>query len=67
MTRREVADLLRVSVETVDRWRRRGRLPGVQVVAGRGAVRFRAEDVEALLDPETQPPHPARRDELEWR
>jgi excisionase family DNA binding protein len=52
MTRREVADLLRVSVETVDRWRRRGRLPGVQVVAGRGAVRFRAEDVEALLEPE---------------
>lgn len=65
MTRSELADLLRVSVETVDRWRRRGRLRGVQVVAG-GRVRFRAEDVEALIDPEMRPPHPARAHELEW-
>lgn len=45
VTRRELADLLRVNTSTIDRWRRRGLIRPVQFARG-GAVRFKAEDVE---------------------
>ena len=63
LTRRELADLLRVSTSTVDRWRARGLLRPVQVTPG-GRVVFRVEDVEALLD--APRPHPADPRELDW-
>ncbi|MFL5943680.1 MAG: helix-turn-helix transcriptional regulator [Gaiellaceae bacterium] len=66
LTRRELADTLRVSLSTIDRLRRRGVLRPVRLVPN-GAVRFRAADVEALLDLETRPPHTARAEELSWR
>jgi excisionase family DNA binding protein len=47
MTRKEVADFLKVSVRSVDRLRRSGALPAVMVLT---KVRFRVEDVEALLN-----------------
>jgi excisionase family DNA binding protein len=46
MTRREVADLLKVSVRSVDRLRQSGALAAVMVLSN---VRFRVEDVEVLL------------------
>ena len=46
MTRQEVADLLKVSVRSVDRLRENGALPAVMVLTN---VRFRVDDVEALL------------------
>ncbi len=42
----EVAELLRCSERTIRRWVRGGRLPVVRIG---GAVRFRADDVAALL------------------
>jgi excisionase family DNA binding protein len=48
VTRRELADLLRVSVRTVDRHVRRGVLEPVQLVPG-GRVCFRAADVARLI------------------
>jgi len=47
LTRAEVADLMRVSEHTVDRWCREGRLSRIRVAR---AVRFRPEDVSALID-----------------
>lgn len=47
LTAPEVADQARVSPETVRRWARRGLLPAIELPSG--ALRFRAEDVEALL------------------
>jgi Helix-turn-helix domain len=64
LTRLELADLLRISVSTVDRLRVRGVLRPVQLVPN-GRVGYRVEDVEALLDAPPQP-HPARPSELEW-
>jgi excisionase family DNA binding protein len=66
LTRREAADVLGLSVRSIDRLRERGRLLGVQIVPG-GRVRYRPEDVEALLEPEAREPHPANARELEWR
>jgi excisionase family DNA binding protein len=66
LTRGEAAEALGLSVRSIDRLRERGRLPGIQIVSG-GRVRYRAEDVEALLEPEARQPHPARESELEWR
>jgi predicted site-specific integrase-resolvase len=65
LTRHELADLLRVSLSTVDRLRARGVLRPVQLVPN-GRVGFRVEDVERLLDA-PQEPHPANARELEWR
>ena len=48
LTRAELAEVLRVSTRTVDRLAERGVLRPVRLVPG-GAVRFRTDDVEALL------------------
>jgi predicted site-specific integrase-resolvase len=64
LTRRELADLLRVSLSTVDRLRVRGVIRPVQLVPN-GRVGYRVEDVEALFDAPPEP-HPARPSELEW-
>lgn len=53
MTAGEVADLLRVSQKTVYVWAREGVLPFVQPAGKHGSYRFRREDVERLLNPET--------------
>jgi excisionase family DNA binding protein len=65
LTRFEAADALGLSVRGIDRLRERGRLPGIQILPG-GRIRYRPEDVEALLEPETRAePYPARADKLE--
>ena len=46
MTPQEVADLLRVSLQTIGRWRREGHLPAFTM--GR-TVRIRKEDLRQLL------------------
>jgi excisionase family DNA binding protein len=48
LTAREVAELLRVSAETVLRWTRRGELPAIRLPSG--ALRFREADLEACLE-----------------
>jgi excisionase family DNA binding protein len=57
MTRQEVANFLKVSLRSVDRLRESGALPAVMVLSN---VRFRVEDVEALLNatPSTGSPTP---------
>lgn len=45
----DVADRLNTSAETVRRWVREKRLPAV--ILPSGAVRFRPEDVDALVVP----------------
>jgi hypothetical protein len=65
LTRGELVEVLRVSLSTVDRLRRRGVLRPVQLVPG-GAVRYDAVDVGRLLGaPPT--PHPVDPRELDWR
>ena len=49
LMRREVAEILRVSIQTVDRLRKQGKLRALPL-STRGAVRFSAEDVDALLN-----------------
>jgi excisionase family DNA binding protein len=44
---REVAEQLDVSAETVLRWTRRGKLPGIRLSSG--AVRYRAEEIDSWL------------------
>ena len=46
LTVKEVATVVRVHPGTVRRWREDGTLPGVRVG---GTIRFRRQDVEALL------------------
>ena len=53
LTTREAADLLRVSPRSLQRWRAQGLLPAVSL--GAQIVRFRREDVLALLSPGTRP------------
>lgn len=64
LTRRELADMLRISLSTVDRLRARGVLRPVQLVPN-GAVRYDADDVERILDapPKSYPVDPR---ELNW-
>lgn len=50
MTPAEVAEVLRLTDETVHRWARIGKLPYINV---HGIKRFRRSDVEALLRGET--------------
>ena len=49
LTAQQVADRLRVHVETVRRWTRAGDLPAVVLPSGR--FRYRAIDVDALATP----------------
>jgi predicted site-specific integrase-resolvase len=60
----EAADMLGVSTQTLDRYRRRGRLSPVQIVP-RGRVRYRIRDLERLLDAPPDP-YPADPGELDW-
>ncbi len=48
LTVREVADVLRVSVLTVKRWGKRGKLPPIRINT-RGDRRYKKEAVLALL------------------
>lgn len=50
LTRREVADRLAVSVDTIKRWEREGKIPRVKLP---GAVRFRPEWLETWIDNKT--------------
>lgn len=52
LTSAEVASLARVSHVTLQRWRDAGKLPYIRV--GR-TIRYRREDVDALLSPTTEP------------
>ncbi len=51
LTRAEVAEMLSISLRSVDRLRAHGYLPAVRVLT---SVRFRAVDVQALMDPRPQ-------------
>ena len=64
LSKKETADMLGVSTQTLDRYRRRGRLSPVQIVP-RGRVRYRVRDVERLLDAPPEP-YPADPRELDW-
>jgi excisionase family DNA binding protein len=48
LTRSQVADMLSISLRSVDRLTSRGILPAVRVLT---SVRFREEDVRKLIDP----------------
>lgn len=48
MTRRQVASLFNVSVDTVIRWEQRGRLTPVKLPGG--LVRYEPDEVDALRD-----------------
>jgi excisionase family DNA binding protein len=50
LTRKDVAERLRVTVRTVDDYVRQGRLPRFRI-AGSRTTRFRVEDVRALVVP----------------
>ena len=58
LTANEVAEALAVSVATVRRWERSGVLRGVRI--GR-VLRFRAADVDALIDGHSSPMRATRR------
>lgn len=47
LTARELADVLGLSVETILRWVRQGKLPAIRLPGG--AIRFREVEVEAWL------------------
>lgn len=49
----EVAERLRVSVATVNRWARQGVIPCIDLPGG-NQRRFRAEDVDRLLAPKAE-------------
>lgn len=55
LTVREVADILRVSILTIKRWGKRGKLPAIRINS-RGDRRYRKESVLYMLgiDPSTQ-------------
>jgi excisionase family DNA binding protein len=53
LTARELADRLGVSVETVLRWARRGKLPAVYLSSR--AIRFREDEIDAWLDERAAP------------
>ena len=66
LTKREVAELLKVSEVTIARWLKQGRLPAYRV--GPRAVRVRRADVERLmapLDGVGRPPSPGAGDD--WK
>jgi Helix-turn-helix domain len=65
LTRAELAEVLRVSLSTIDRLRRRGVIRPVQLVPN-GRVAYRVEDVDALLDAPREL-HLTDPSELIWR
>jgi excisionase family DNA binding protein len=50
LTRAEVAEILRVDPRTIARWTADGRLRQVKLGVGVRTVRYRAEDIAALID-----------------
>jgi predicted site-specific integrase-resolvase len=64
VSNQEAAEFLGVSIQTLDRYRRRGRLCPVQIVP-RGRVRYRLRDLERLLDAPPEP-FPVDPRELDW-
>lgn len=48
LTVREVAELLRISMLTVKRWGKRGKLPAIRINS-RGDRRYKKEDILALI------------------
>lgn len=53
MTRQEAADHLRVSVDTIDRYARDGKVTKYNV-AGTRSVRYKTAELDALLTPEDE-------------
>jgi excisionase family DNA binding protein len=53
LTTPEVAEVLRVSPRTIDRWAAEGRLRRFHLAPG--SVRYRADDILALLDNDHEP------------
>jgi excisionase family DNA binding protein len=53
MTRQEAADHLRVSVDTIDRYARDGRIKKY-VIAGTRTTRYKVSELDALLAPEEE-------------
>ena len=51
LTRKEVAEKLKVSSPTLKRWRDTGILKGIKIG---GSIRYYQEDVEKLLTPKPQ-------------
>lgn len=50
-TRDEVAEIFRVSIWTVDNWRRKGIIKAIRI--GERAIRFTTEEVNRLLERQT--------------
>ena len=50
LTKAEAAALLRVSLKTLDRWRAAGVLRPVEIGEGIRSVRYRRDDIEALIE-----------------
>ena len=47
-TRREVADIFKVTVDTVDNWRKEGVINSIKV--GRRAIRFTQDEITRVLE-----------------
>lgn len=47
LTRKQIADLFQITIPTVLRWEKAGRLKAVRL--GTGSVRYRVSDVEAFI------------------
>ena len=45
----EVAEILGVSLPTLQRWVRRGWVPAIKMPGGRGRLRFEPTDIQAFL------------------
>lgn len=50
LTRNQAAEVLQVSTDTLDRWKRQGLLRAVHIKGKGGVVRFRADDILAMVD-----------------
>ena len=48
LTRSQVADFFQVSIKTIRRWEKAGKLPSVPI--SRNVVRYRTKDVRDLVD-----------------
>jgi excisionase family DNA binding protein len=46
-TRKELAELLRVSLDTIDRWKQKGVIKGFTI---EGSVRFTQEEIDQLVE-----------------
>jgi excisionase family DNA binding protein len=48
LTKREAADLLRISIRTLERWERMGKISPTRLSPG--TVRYRKSDIERLIE-----------------